>query len=212
MRELYFFRHGETDYNAQGRFQGHLDIPLNEQGRAQADALGKRLRTGGISFDLMLSSDLARARETAERVLGALTVTAPLVLDSRLREAMLGDAEGHTWEEIKKKFGDETARRWRSNHPTDADISYPGGETGIQVLERVRLSLIEQLSIVAPTTRTIGVSCHGGVLRRFLHSILPEGTPPIEIPNGVVYRVEAPTGRPERGVWSVSRLKQISIK
>jgi broad specificity phosphatase PhoE len=89
-------RHGRTAWNQTGRFQGHTDIPLDEEGRAQARRLAARL--GDERFDAAFSSDLARARETAETILGARAAT--LVLDARWREMRFGEWEGLTWAEI----------------------------------------------------------------------------------------------------------------
>src|SRR5947209_8391773 len=117
-KKLYLFRHGETDWNAEGRFQGHLDIPLNEKGRAQARALVEKLKLASI--EAIVTSDLSRARDTA--LVSAQALGLPIFEDRRLREAFLGDAQGLTSEEIRLRFGDELTDRWRSHHLTDADI------------------------------------------------------------------------------------------
>ena len=185
LKQIYIFRHGETDWNVEGRFQGHLDIPLNEEGKRQAEALGKRLKS--IPLEAILSSDLSRSKETASIIASQLDIT--VAVDPRLREAHLGDAQGRTWEEIKSKFGPEIVTRWKSNRPTDADVAYPGGETGSAVLKRVMICLEEFCRVNAYDS--LGVSSHGGVIRRLVHHIRQsQGASPLEavsIPNTVLY-------------------------
>lgn len=94
--ELICVRHGRTAWNADKRFQGHVDIPLDDEGRAQATALASLLRDQRI--DAAVSSDLARAAETARIVLGARDLVPRL--DPDWREMRFGDWEGLTWEQI----------------------------------------------------------------------------------------------------------------
>lgn len=89
-------RHGRTEWNAQRRFQGHTDVPLDDEGRTQAKALGVLLRDQRI--DLAVSSDLARAQETARLVLDGRDVVP--TTDPAWRERRFGTWEGLTWEEI----------------------------------------------------------------------------------------------------------------
>lgn len=192
-KRLFLFRHGETDYNREHRFQGHLDIPLNDEGRRQAARLITPLRRLGC--EEILSSDLGRAVETASivaRELGIGVSTTP-----GLREAFLGDAQGLTTAEIEQRFGMELASRWRSPFATDADVSYPGGETGREVLERVIEAMRTHLE-ESPATK-IGISTHGGVIRRVVRSLIAEAEAPIPIPNGILYMLE---WDPERGALS----------
>jgi broad specificity phosphatase PhoE len=184
MSEVWIFRHGQTDWNAQGRFQGHTDVPLNETGRAQARGLAEKLKDSGI--EAIVSSDLSRARETAEIVAALLAV--PVFSDPDLREAFLGEAQGMTYDEIRARFGEDLTSRWRSDHPTDADVSYPGGETAAQVVAR-SFRAIERFLDRGEYGR-IGISAHGGVIRRVMQSLRPPGSPPVLIPNAVVYRLE----------------------
>jgi broad specificity phosphatase PhoE len=95
MTTLLLVRHGETDWNAERRWQGHADVPLNERGRDQAERLAEELENARV--DAVYSSDLSRARETAEIVGARLGV--PVVLDPALREIDVGSREGLTWPE-----------------------------------------------------------------------------------------------------------------
>src|SRR5579884_1391455 len=95
MTDLLLVRHGETDWNAEGRLQGHTDRPLSDFGRRQAKELAERL--SGERVDAIYASDLARARETAEIVGERLGL--PVVIDPDLREKNWGSWEGLTGDE-----------------------------------------------------------------------------------------------------------------
>jgi broad specificity phosphatase PhoE len=184
--QIFIFRHGETDWNAQERFQGHTDVPLNDRGREQARALAPLLQAMGI--ETILSSDLSRAAETAKIVAQELGLAHPVTYDAGLREAHLGDAQGLTRLEIESRFGEPLAERWRSWKATDADVSYPGGETGTAIRARV-FAALERFVRGNPHHSRIGVACHGGVIRRVMQHLLPEGSEPVPIPNVVVYEI-----------------------
>lgn len=191
--KFYLFRHGETDWNAQGRFQGHLDVELNERGRSQARGLIPKLRNAGV--ETIVSSDLWRARETAEIVAKALDIQ--VHLDPDLREAHLGDAQGLTVPEIEGRFG-AVLGRWKSNLPTDADIGYPGGETGAIVIARA-MGALRRIAKAYPLEK-VGISTHGGIIRRVMHAILPPESERVPIPNAVLYVVQY---EESAGRWSV---------
>jgi hypothetical protein len=112
-RVLFVFRHGETDWNREGRLQGHTDTPLNATGLAQAEALSEILRPHRL--DAVLSSDLLRASTTGRIVAEALGV--PLFTDRGLRETNVGAAEGLLWADAKTRFGEGLTEalvlRWR---------------------------------------------------------------------------------------------------
>jgi broad specificity phosphatase PhoE len=199
-RQIFVFRHGETDWNVEGRFQGHLDIPLNDRGRLQAQGLAVTLQGEGL--EAILSSDLGRAYESARIVARRLAI--PVFVDPGLREAHLGGAQGLTRLEIEKQFGHEALNRWKSVSWSDADVSYPGGETGVAVMDRV-FSALERFLAEKPYSR-IGVASHGGVIRRVMQKILvtpdeipnefhgrpgvaPERERGVPIPNGVLYEL-----------------------
>lgn len=117
MTTLLLTRHGETDWNAQRRWQGQSDPPLNERGREQARALAATL--DGV--DAIYASDLARARETAEILNTRLGLE--IRFDPRLRERSFGAWEGKTWDELEEQFAD-ALERWRAgatHGPDDAE-------------------------------------------------------------------------------------------
>jgi len=182
-QSIFIFRHGETDWNREQRFQGHLDIPLNEKGREQARGLTPLLKDHAI--EAILSSDLGRAVETAEIIAKALDI--PVFKDERLREAHLGLAQGLTIDEIEKKFGNALFQRWKSPLLSDADISYPQGESGTQIYQRAQAAILHFLQ--THHYKKIGVASHGGVIRRFMQNLLPPGSPTAPIPNAGVYQI-----------------------
>jgi broad specificity phosphatase PhoE len=152
MTTLLLARHGETDWNREGRWQGWADPPLNELGRDQARALAEQLR--GEPFDAVYASDLRRARETAEIVAAPHGV--PVVLERDLREIDLGSWSGLTRKEIKERF---------------PDGSRPDGETHDQLAARVRAAVI-RLAREHRDGRVLIVS-HGGTIRS-IHDLINE--------------------------------------
>ena len=150
-------RHGETAWNVDGRIQGHLDIPLNPTGRAQAKRLAGAL-AGRDAIDLIVSSDLGRALETARIV--ADGTGAPLRSTRALRERCFGDFEGRTFAEISAAWPEQT-ERWRRREP---DWAPPGdaGESLLQFRERVAQTL--QALAANSIGKHIALFTHGGVL------------------------------------------------
>jgi 2,3-bisphosphoglycerate-dependent phosphoglycerate mutase len=176
-RLLFLFRHGETDWNREGRLQGHTDTPLNTSGLAQAEALSEKLRPHRL--DAVVSSDLSRALTTARTVADALGV--PLLADPGLRETDVGAAEGLLWADAKIRFGEGLTERWF----TDGDVAFPGGETGVATRTR-GLAALRRLAAAQPYRR-IGVSTHGAMLRQLMKHALPPGSPPAPTRNTALY-------------------------
>lgn len=136
MTQLILIRHGETDWNVEGRWQGQADVPLNERGRAQAVQLAQELKDDGI--DAIYSSDLIRALETAEKLSEATKLS--VQIDRRLREIHQGEWQGMLVSEIQTRYADRFARR----RDDPLHIAPPGGETVAQVKTRV----IDRKSVV----------------------------------------------------------------
>jgi len=129
MTLLYLIRHGETAWNAGGRFQGQRNTPLNDTGRAQADIAALALT--GRHFDAIYTSYLARATETAAIIATPHDLT--LIPDARLREASFGEWEGLSLAEVTARWPD-TIAAWRAD---SLHTRPPGGETLEHVKERV---------------------------------------------------------------------------
>lgn len=154
-------RHGQTDWNFEKRYQGHRDIPLNQTGRQQARELALMLQNQPI--EAIYSSDLIRARETAEIIAQPLSLS--VNLDPRLREMSFGLWEGQTFTEIYRDYPDQFEEWFRNT----GDFAVPGGESVNLLLERFQTFLME---ISARHTGTVLLLTHGGVIRSFLFSIL----------------------------------------
>lgn len=126
---LLLVRHGETDWNRQGRFQGRIDVPLNQTGREQARQVAELLRQ--VPIDFAISSPLVRPRETAELIVQDHQEVSLALLDG-LREISHGNWEGKLESEIEQGFPGDL-HRWRE-HP--AEVQMPQGENLSQVWER----------------------------------------------------------------------------
>jgi broad specificity phosphatase PhoE len=176
-RILFLFRHGQTDWNREGRLQGHTDTPLNATGLAQAQALAEELRPHRL--DAVLSSNLSRALTTARIVAQALRL--PLFSDAGLRETDVGAAEGLLWVDAKSRFGESLTQRWFS----EGDVAFPGGETGNATRHR-GLAALRRFAAAQPHRR-IGVSTHGAMVRQLMKHALPPGSPPAPTRNTVLY-------------------------
>lgn len=184
---IYMFRHGETDWNSEGRMQGGTDIPLNENGRRQALALAEFFATNPI--DGVLSSDLVRAHETAKIAIAQRQV--PIILEPRLRETNLGHAEGLTVPEFVAKFGHQILEDWKKIGPEHDHVRIPGGESKQEHRMRFVQGLEEFLhSDAAQKWSTFGVATHGGSMRRLIHHLCPELTEGVMVGNCVAYRLE----------------------
>jgi probable phosphoglycerate mutase len=155
---LWLIRHGETDWNAVRRFQGHLDVPLNERGRAQARLLAARLGLEHRTwrFAALCTSDLARAQDTA--IEASATTGVPLSTRPGLRERHYGILSGLTPAEIEAKYP-EIHAQWRSRSPS---YVVPGGESLMQFRARV-LQELADIALKFPGQAVLVVT-HGGVL------------------------------------------------
>jgi 2,3-bisphosphoglycerate-dependent phosphoglycerate mutase len=154
MTELVVIRHGETDLNRAGSFQGQIDIGLNEHGFEQARKLAQRL--ANESFDALYTSDLIRTRQTAEPLASHLSLLInPLI---GLREQHFGELEGRTLSSVKEEMPD----LWETWLLFQADFAVPGGESVRQFSVRV-LSTVFGLADRHPGQRLLLVA-HGGVL------------------------------------------------
>jgi broad specificity phosphatase PhoE len=174
---LYLIRHGETGWNIEGRYQGQCDPPLNDAGHAQAQDLARRLRRARL--DLVVSSPLRRALDTAEAIAARLNI--PVVVDARLMEIHLGEWQGRLAQDIAAAWPVEF-QRWLS---APWSMTPPGGESLQQVQQRVTFALA---AIGAGNShRRLGVVTHRVPIvlaaMRYLH-VPPDRVHTAVVPNG----------------------------
>jgi broad specificity phosphatase PhoE len=188
VRRLFLARHGETSWNLERRWQGHTDIGLSERGREQAQQLAARVRALGVGH--VRSSDLSRARETAEIVARALGL-ADVVVDPRLRERSFGVFEGLTAEECADRYPEVWTR-----YQVDRTCIPPGGEAQEAVVARLRQAVEEALAAPLPDDQAVLLVGHGGSTRALLSHAFGRAFPPL--PNGCLFRVDVLDGRLHR--------------
>lgn len=154
-------RHAETDWNAERRFQGHADTPLNELGRSRIEPVIEALRSW--KPDVIITSDLSRAREMAEAAGAALGIEVIALED--LRECSYGEWEGMTLAEVRREHGDDL-ERW---HRAEADVPRGGGES----LTGMQARTIEAIASIARehAGRTIALFAHSGPIRGVICSL-----------------------------------------
>ncbi|MEW6179668.1 MAG: histidine phosphatase family protein [Chloroflexota bacterium] len=150
--EIWLVRHGQTDWNVDGRYQGQADMPLNEIGEMQARDLAKKIKE--IDFDAIYSSDLRRALATAQILAGDREVK----VDPRLREIHQGVWEGQLFSDIRRQYADFFENR--KQNPLESRP--PGGETLQEVAERVK-ACVDEITNRHPGKRVLIVS-HGLVI------------------------------------------------
>ena len=147
-------RHGETDWNAEARLQGQIDVPLNALGRRQAATLAAALRHDGLVA--VYASDLSRAWATAQALAGPLGL--PLAADPGLRERCFGVLEGQTRQQIDQ-HQPALARRWHRREPDFA----PDGAESLRLFQGRCLATVVRLA-AAHAGAAIALVSHGGVL------------------------------------------------
>ena len=209
-------RHGESTSNAEGRFTGWTDVPLTEVGRSQARSAALVIRRAGLIPDVVFSSPLERAAETARIVLAELgTPRTPLITAWQLQERAYGELTGRLKSDVVRTFGAEQSHRWRRSlyesppplstddprHPQHATgltgVGIPAGlpalrsgtESLSDVVERVRLWCETDLSQSLAGNGTILVVGHGNSLRALAMLI-------DELTADEVEALNIPTGQP----------------
>ena len=209
---ILLIRHGETAFNAERRLQGHLDIALNPEGERQAAALGQALADEAI--DLIVSSDLGRARQTAEAIARARGQQGEqqqdVLTDRHLRERCYGGFEGLLYSEIAARFPLQFAA-WQARN-IDAELP-PGercGETFRQFFDRALTAILGHAA--QHPGKTLALVAHGGVLECAYRAALglPLETPrDFKVHNASVNRFVAEAGRLRLVSWGeVGHLRQ----
>ncbi len=192
MKRIIIVRHGETNWNRDGRFQGQLDIALNETGRAQAFAVAEAVTQ--FAPTVLWSSPLMRARDTASAI--ATRLGLDLHFDGQWRERGYGVLEGATYRE----WQDRDPKGYALYKTNDPDYAPEGGESGRAFYER---SVAAFQSLAARDGETACVVTHGGVISALYRwaSALPLSTPRTwEIPNTGINEFEF-----EQGAWRIRR-------
>ena len=202
-RQLILVRHGETDWNAEGRIQGMLDVPLNALGLRQSELAAAELaRT--IELAELVSSDLVRTRETTKPINEA-TGFEPR-FDARIRERHFGVWQGMTYEEWRIKDAEGIARY----NAGDPDYGPEGGETASQFLARC-VSAVSDL-VTASKEKTLILVTHGGVVSsmvRHAEGLNPQSARTWSVPNASIseWRVEYANDEP---VFYVDRIGDVA--
>ena len=215
--ELVFIRHGQSEWNAKNLFTGWRDVPLSEQGLAEAAAAGRKLKEHGYQFDIAFTSVLTRAVKTCNIVLeesGQLFV--PQVKTWRLNERHYGALQGLNKQQTAEKYGEEQVRIWRRSYDVlppllDRDDEFsahndrryahlpadavPDGENLKVTLERVLPFWHDQIAPAVLAGRRVLVAAHGNSLRalaKHIERISDTDIMALEIPTGqpLVYKLD----------------------
>lgn len=163
MVRWFIVRHGETDWNIEGRAQGQTDTPLNNKGRAQAELLSSRL--AGVEFEAAYASDLARVVQTAEPIVAGRSLS--LQTMPALREKRYGQLEGMSFKEVETKYPDVYRQLFEDN----IEFAPPEGESDSDVYRRV-CAATETLKDAHHGDSNVLIVGHGGSLRAMIAGIL----------------------------------------
>lgn len=177
MTKLYLVRHGQTESNACGIYQGQTNSPLSSLGHKQAQLLAKEIVHQELVIDKLYSSPAGRAQQTAEYVSNA--IGKEVILDSGLQEINLGNWEGYTWEQICEDYPDASC----TYHENWWTFDGHGGESWLDAQLRFYKTIL-RLSELNPGKNLMFVA-HGGVIRTLISKILGSSNPrlPLDIDN-----------------------------
>jgi probable phosphoglycerate mutase len=197
---LVVVRHGVTDWNREGRFQGHLDPPLSEIGRSEAALVAERIAADDLlSPARIISSSLARAAETAAAIGSASGVG--VEPDDRLMEIGQGEWEGRTHAELEVA----DARRYRAWRDAAGVRQPPGGESIESAMARVGAVLDE---LATPDAGTVCLVSHGGTMRvlaRLLFDLADDRSWALDVDNASVGVATLVDGRWRLDRWNDTR-------
>ena len=160
MSRIFLIRHGETEWNRRQIFRGISDVPLNENGRSQAAALGRRFAC--VSLRSVYTSKLSRSLETAKAVAGRRDDANAVTVDEGLTDIHRGAWEGVSHDEVKKKYPELYAKWFQSPH----EVCFPGGESLQEVQQRAWRSF-EAIRCSAECS-DVAIVAHHVVLRTIL--------------------------------------------
>lgn len=187
-------RHGETDWNTAGRWQGHAPVPLNDVGLAQSAALGRYLAAHGPRLDVIYSSDLKRAMQTAAAVASAVSMS--VRPDARLREVDLGEWQGLTRDEAQAWDPDRFAA-YREDWHT---VPTPSGESRNDLKARVRAAFDDLTA--RHGGQTLALVSHGGSVGMLIESLFGR----IERPSLANTSITVVTSESPDAAWQLARV------
>jgi len=180
---LILIRHGQSEWNALNQFTGWKDPDLTATGIEEAHNAGKIINNLKINFDLVFTSALIRAQNTAEIILEEINQSLSTIKNEALNERNYGDLAGLNKDDARKRWGDEQVHIWRRSY----DIPPPGGESLKDTGERVLPFFMKEILPHVCKGKNILVAAHGNSLRsliKFLDNISDEDIVKLEIPTG----------------------------
>ena len=190
MNKLILLRHGQSQWNLENKFTGLTDVPLTEKGEEEAKNAGKLLKKNNIKIDVVFSSVLDRANQTAEIALREAGLNnlwnnqkLNMVKDKSLNERDYGELVGLNKEDTKKKYGAEQVQIWRRSYDTPP----PKGESLKEVVERVSPYFEKNIQPLLFDKKNIIIVAHGNSLRAIMIKIglfEPREISSIELPTG----------------------------
>ena len=192
MNNLILLRHGQSQWNLENRFTGWEDVPLTEQGIAEAKVAGQLIKKNKVHIDVIFSSVLQRATKTAELAIKEMNLEQfwsdgqlLMTKDQSLNERDYGDLVGLNKEETANKYGKEQVHIWRRSY----DVSPPGGESLENVVTRVKPYFINFIEPKISEGQNVLIVAHGNSLRA---TMIQVGLYKAE----EISKIEIPTGRP----------------
>ena len=180
---LILIRHGQSEWNALNQFTGWKDPGLTSKGIEEAKSAGKIIYNLKINFDLIFTSALIRAQNTAEIILKEINQSLTTIKDQALNERNYGDLAGLNKNDARKRWGDEQVHIWRRSY----DIPPPGGESLKDTGERVLPFFMKEILPHVCEGKNVLIAAHGNSLRsliKFLDNISDEDIVKFEIPTG----------------------------
>ena len=201
MNNLILLRHGQSQWNLENRFTGWEDVPLTEQGIAEAKVAGQLMKKNKVHIDVIFSSVLQRATKTAELAIKEMNLEQfwsdgqlLMTKDQSLNERDYGDLVGLNKEETANKYGKEQVHIWRRTY----DVSPPGGESLENVVTRVKPYFINFIEPKISEGQNVLIVAHGNSLRATMIQVglyKAEEISKIEIPTGRPFVITYETGK-----------------
>ena len=180
---LILIRHGQSEWNALNQFTGWKHPDLTAKGIEEAHNAGRIINNLKINFDLVFTSALIRAHNTAEIILKEINQPLSTIKNQALNERNYGDLAGLNKDDARKRWGDEQVHIWRRSY----DIPPPGGESLKDTGERVLPFFMKEILPHVCEGKNVLVAAHGNSLRsliKFLDNISDEDIVKLEIPTG----------------------------